>query len=197
MCKSVAQGKLSDVCSEAAQTWRQMGCNRKRLAALLMASPLDKMKDEEVLFNKAAKPCQATISPQQLPEMGERERKGERRPSGRRGGAKWQKNERKESDCMEKKANRTWERWRGVCNRGKSTRGPRHRCGELVQILSHDYPCGSMFSCSNRSLWKIRLQWFHFKSWYDNWRERQQGSALFQFPKLSETLQGLVLVLPP
>lgn len=39
-----------------------------------MAGPLDKKKDEEMLFNKAARPCQATISPQGLPEMRERER---------------------------------------------------------------------------------------------------------------------------
>lgn len=38
-----------------------------------MAGPLNKKKDEETLFNKAARLCQATISPQGLPEMRERE----------------------------------------------------------------------------------------------------------------------------
>ena len=50
-----------------------MGCNRNRLAGSLTAGPLDKKKDEETLFNKAARPCQAAISPQGLPEMRERE----------------------------------------------------------------------------------------------------------------------------
>lgn len=31
-----------------------MGCNRNRLAGSLTAGPLDKKKDEETLFNKAA-----------------------------------------------------------------------------------------------------------------------------------------------
>lgn len=73
MCKFVAQGKLSCVqrLPKHEDKWGAIG---KRLAALLTAGPLDKKKGEEVLFNKAARPCQATISPQRLPEMGERER---------------------------------------------------------------------------------------------------------------------------
>ena len=77
-----------------------MGCNRNRLAGSLTAGPLDKKKDEETLFNKAARPCQATISPQGLPEMRERER--EQKPAGSYGGVRWQER-RKESDCIEKK----------------------------------------------------------------------------------------------
>lgn len=46
----------------------------KKLAALLTAGPLDKKKDEQALFNKVAGPCQATISPQQLLEMRERDK---------------------------------------------------------------------------------------------------------------------------
>lgn len=80
-----------------------MGCNRNGLAGSLTAGPLDKKKDEETLFNKAARPCQATISPQGLPEMRERKQ----RPAGRYRGVRWQKKDRKESDCIEKKANRT------------------------------------------------------------------------------------------
>lgn len=40
-----------------------MGCNGNTLAGSLTAGPLDKKTDEETLSNKAAKPCQATISP--------------------------------------------------------------------------------------------------------------------------------------
>lgn len=50
--------------------WGAIG---KRLAALLTAGPLDRKKDEEVLFNKGARSGQATITQQQLPQ---------RRPSG-------------------------------------------------------------------------------------------------------------------
>ncbi|KAI4805606.1 hypothetical protein KUCAC02_010210 [Chaenocephalus aceratus] len=39
------------------------GCKRKRLPGSLPAGPLDKKKDEETLFNKAARPCQAAICP--------------------------------------------------------------------------------------------------------------------------------------
>lgn len=53
-----------------------MGCNRNRLAGSLTAGPLDKKTDEETLFNKAARLCQATISPHGWPEMREREREG-------------------------------------------------------------------------------------------------------------------------
>lgn len=45
---------------------------------MLTAGPLDKKKDEETLFNKAARPCQATIAPVGLPELRERaETRGE------------------------------------------------------------------------------------------------------------------------
>lgn len=57
-----------------------MGCNRNRLAGSLTAGPLDNKKDEETLFNKAARPCQAMISPQGSPEMRER---GSRDQQGR------------------------------------------------------------------------------------------------------------------
>lgn len=44
-----------------------------------MARPLDKKKDEEMLFNKAARPCQAKISSRGSLKMREREKAGTRR----------------------------------------------------------------------------------------------------------------------
>lgn len=73
---------------------------------MLRARPLNKKKDEETLFNKAAGPCQATVSPQGLPEMRETQRDREREDtetSREVWGVRWQKRERKESDCMGKK----------------------------------------------------------------------------------------------
>ncbi|AWP12747.1 Hypothetical protein SMAX5B_021668, partial [Scophthalmus maximus] len=51
-----------------------MGCGKKRLAGSLTAGTLNKKKDEETLFNKATRLCQATISPQGLPEMRDKQR---------------------------------------------------------------------------------------------------------------------------
>ncbi|KAK5861517.1 hypothetical protein PBY51_022908 [Eleginops maclovinus] len=66
MCQVVnTHGELSvrNQQRRATLTRRQMRCNRNRLPGLLLAGPLDKKKDEETLFNKAARLCQATICP--------------------------------------------------------------------------------------------------------------------------------------
>ncbi|KAK1902578.1 Transmembrane channel-like protein 4 [Dissostichus eleginoides] len=50
-----------------------MRCKRNRLPGSLPVGPLDKKKDEETLFNKAA-PARLRSAPQGRPEMKQRER---------------------------------------------------------------------------------------------------------------------------
>lgn len=85
-----------------------MGCNRKRLAGSLTAGPLDKKKDEETPFNKNSQALPGCDLPT-----------GTARDESRRGRAGtggeewrwWQKEREEESERMEKKANRTRERF--------------------------------------------------------------------------------------
>lgn len=149
-----------------------MGCNRNRLAGSLTAGPLDKKKDEETLFNKAARPCQATISPLGLPEM--REQRGrEQRPAGRYGEVWGGKRERaKRVIAWRKKAMRIWEMWRGAWGRLEE-REEKSKTGQRRNYnLDSVWPFSlKPASCCGRNLWQIRSHWFHFTSINDNWGE--------------------------
>lgn len=63
-----------------------MGCSGNTLAGSLTAGPLDKKTDEETLSNKAARPCQATISP---PRDGGVERQKSVEVAKERGRERW------------------------------------------------------------------------------------------------------------
>lgn len=125
---------------------------------------------------------------------------------------------RKESDCIEKKANRTQELQRGVRKieielKEKEKRGSRHReRGRITtQILSHRCPCSSLAPGATDAYDRLGstdfiLHLYMITGGTDldvvissstRTTALTPGSAPHLFPKQPQTPQGFVLVLPP